>query len=101
MSLPAKRRSTAARSLDGIWISRHGIPYSSPQPFKPTSRYSINGVWRQLDGCVSIAQPAEIFGRKAVEMLIALIEKTPLSERQVVVPFELTVRGSTAAPHTQ
>lgn len=49
----------------------------------------------------TIAQPAETFGRKAVEMLIALIEKTPLQERQVVLPFELTLRGSTAAPNTQ
>lgn len=49
----------------------------------------------------TIAQPAETFGRKAVEMLIALIEKTPLPERQVVLPFELALRGSTAAPNTQ
>ncbi|QGA50811.1 MULTISPECIES: LacI family DNA-binding transcriptional regulator [Pseudomonas] len=44
----------------------------------------------------TIAQPAEIFGQKAVEMLIALIEKKPIAEQHVVLPFELTVRGSTA-----
>ncbi|MBZ9782115.1 LacI family transcriptional regulator [Pseudomonas sp. REP124] len=45
----------------------------------------------------TIAQPAEVFGQKAVEMLIALIEKKPLAERHVVLPFELALRGSTAA----
>jgi LacI family repressor for deo operon, udp, cdd, tsx, nupC, and nupG len=44
----------------------------------------------------TISQPAETFGRRAVEMLIALIEKKPIAERRVVLPFELTVRGSTA-----
>jgi len=44
----------------------------------------------------TIAQPAEVFGQQAVEMLIALIEKKPLVERHVVLPFELTLRGSTA-----
>jgi len=46
----------------------------------------------------TIAQPAEAFGQKAVEMLIALIEKKPLAQRHVVLPFELTLRRSTAAP---
>lgn len=45
----------------------------------------------------TIAQPAEMFGQKAVEMLIALIEKSPLALRHVVLPFELALRGSTAA----
>ncbi|MNL33105.1 HTH-type transcriptional repressor CytR [compost metagenome] len=45
----------------------------------------------------TIAQPAERFGQKAVEMLIALIEKKPLAQRHVVLPFELTLRQSTAA----
>ena len=45
----------------------------------------------------TIAQPAEMFGQKAVEMLIALIEKKPLAQRHVVLPFELTLRQSTAA----
>lgn len=44
----------------------------------------------------TISQPAEAFGAKAVEMLIALIEKQPLTERHVVLPFELTPRSSTA-----
>ena len=44
----------------------------------------------------TISQPAESFGEKAVEMLIALIEKQPLPERHVNLPFELTPRGSTA-----
>ncbi len=44
----------------------------------------------------TISQPAETFGQKAVEMLIALIEKKPIAERHVVLPFGLTVRGSTA-----
>lgn len=45
----------------------------------------------------TISQPAETFGQKAVEMLIALIEKKPVAQRHVVLPFELTVRGSSAA----
>ncbi|CAI8774535.1 LacI family transcriptional regulator [Pseudomonas sp. IT-347P] len=44
----------------------------------------------------TIAQPAEMFGEKAVEMLIALIEKRPLPQRHVVLPFALTKRDSTA-----
>ncbi|MDU9038068.1 LacI family DNA-binding transcriptional regulator [Pseudomonas corrugata] len=46
----------------------------------------------------TIAQPAETFGRRAVEMLIALIENKPVAERHVVLPFELTVRDSSAVP---
>ncbi len=49
----------------------------------------------------TIAQPAEAFGQKAVEMLIALIEKKPIAVRHVVLSFELTVRGSTAPWHNQ
>jgi LacI family repressor for deo operon, udp, cdd, tsx, nupC, and nupG len=45
----------------------------------------------------TISQPAESFGEKAVEMLIALIEKQPLSEKHVTLPFELTPRSSTAS----
>ncbi|WP_431145121.1 LacI family DNA-binding transcriptional regulator [Pseudomonas alvandae] len=44
----------------------------------------------------TISQPAETFGHKAVEMLIALIEKRPITQRHVLLPFELTVRGSSA-----
>jgi len=44
----------------------------------------------------TIAQPAERFGETAVDMLIALIEKQPIAERHVVLPFELAVRGSSA-----
>jgi LacI family repressor for deo operon, udp, cdd, tsx, nupC, and nupG len=46
----------------------------------------------------TISQPAEAFGQKAVQMLIALIEKKPIAQRHVLLPFELTVRGSTAVP---
>ncbi|MDC6378963.1 LacI family DNA-binding transcriptional regulator [Pseudomonas graminis] len=44
----------------------------------------------------TISQPAEAFGERAVEMLIMLIEKKPLPARHVVLPFEITARGSTA-----
>ncbi|MBC3207428.1 LacI family DNA-binding transcriptional regulator [Pseudomonas sp. SWRI111] len=44
----------------------------------------------------TISQPAEAFGEKAVEMLIALIEKQALATRHVVLPFTLTPRNSTA-----
>ncbi|WP_157831288.1 substrate-binding domain-containing protein, partial [Pseudomonas sp. 43NM1] len=44
----------------------------------------------------TITQPAEVFGQKAVEMLIALIEKQPIAQRHVVLPFEVTLRASTA-----
>ncbi|WP_053157711.1 LacI family DNA-binding transcriptional regulator [Pseudomonas sp. Pf153] len=44
----------------------------------------------------TISQPAEAFGQKAVEMLIARIENKPVAQRHVLLPFELTVRGSTA-----
>lgn len=46
----------------------------------------------------TISQPAEAFGEKAVEMLIALMDGKPVTERHLVLPFELTVRESTAAP---
>ncbi|WP_426237314.1 LacI family DNA-binding transcriptional regulator [Pseudomonas sp. TWP3-2] len=48
----------------------------------------------------TIAQPAEMFGEMAVHMLITLIEGKPLDERQRVLPFELTIRQSSAAPAT-
>lgn len=44
----------------------------------------------------TISQPAEAFGEKAVEMLIMLIDKKPIPERHVVLPFELTPRASSA-----
>lgn len=44
----------------------------------------------------TISQPAEAFGEKAVEMLIMLIDKKPIPERHVVLPFELTRRKSAA-----
>jgi LacI family transcriptional regulator, repressor for deo operon, udp, cdd, tsx, nupC, and nupG len=46
----------------------------------------------------TIAQPAEGFGRRAVEMLINLIEKKANPEQHVTLPFELTVRKSAAPP---
>lgn len=48
----------------------------------------------------TISQPAESFGRRAVEMVIALIEKQPLAERHMILPYRLTLRDSTAAPPT-
>jgi LacI family repressor for deo operon, udp, cdd, tsx, nupC, and nupG len=44
----------------------------------------------------TIAQPAESFGEQAVSMLIELIEKRPLAARHVTLPYQLTVRQSTA-----
>lgn len=46
----------------------------------------------------TISQPAELFGEKAVQMLIALIEKQPIEDRHVVLPFTLTLRESASAP---
>jgi LacI family repressor for deo operon, udp, cdd, tsx, nupC, and nupG len=45
----------------------------------------------------TIYQPAEAFGQRAVEIMIALSEDRPLgSEEHVVLPFKLVTRGSTA-----
>ncbi|MBD8479891.1 LacI family DNA-binding transcriptional regulator [Pseudomonas coleopterorum] len=44
----------------------------------------------------TIAQPAEQFGQQAVEMLISVIEKRPLAARHVTLPYQLTIRQSTA-----
>jgi LacI family repressor for deo operon, udp, cdd, tsx, nupC, and nupG len=46
----------------------------------------------------TISQPAEAFGEKSVEILIALIEKRSIIDRHVVLPFTLTLRNSTARP---
>lgn len=45
----------------------------------------------------TIAQPAEAFGRHAVEMLVAQFERKPLEATHLVLPHRLVVRGSTAA----
>lgn len=45
----------------------------------------------------TIAQPAEAFGRHAVEMLVAQFERQPLEATHLVLPHQLVVRGSTAA----
>ena len=45
----------------------------------------------------TIAQPAEAFGRHAVEMLVAQFEQRPLETPHLVLPYSLVVRGSTAA----
>ncbi|WP_434155720.1 LacI family DNA-binding transcriptional regulator [Pseudomonas sp. JZ134] len=45
----------------------------------------------------TIAQPAEAFGRHAVELMAALLEnKRPIQGRHLVLPFELVIRESTA-----
>jgi LacI family repressor for deo operon, udp, cdd, tsx, nupC, and nupG len=46
----------------------------------------------------TIAQPAEDFGRHAVEMLIDMIEKKTTPPKPVILPFELTIRESSAPP---
>ncbi len=45
----------------------------------------------------TIAQPAEAFGRHAVEMLVAQFEQRPLDTPHLILPYSLVVRGSTAA----
>lgn len=45
----------------------------------------------------TIAQPAEAFGRHAVEMLVAQLEHQPSETSHLVLPHQLIVRGSTAA----
>lgn len=45
----------------------------------------------------TIAQPAEDFGRRAVEMMVAVSENQPLAAKHLVLPFELVIRASTAA----
>lgn len=48
----------------------------------------------------TIAQPAEAFGRHAVEMLVAQFEKRPLDTPHLILPYTLVVRGSTAVATT-
>lgn len=45
----------------------------------------------------TIAQPAEAFGRHAVEMLVAQFEHRPLDTPHMILPYNLIVRGSTSA----
>lgn len=45
----------------------------------------------------TIAQPAEAFGRHAVEMLVAQFAHQPLETAHLVLPHRLVIRGSTAA----
>src|SRR5690606_20918085 len=45
----------------------------------------------------TIAQPAEAFGRHAVEMLVAQFEQRTLDTPHLILPYSLVVRGSTAA----
>jgi LacI family repressor for deo operon, udp, cdd, tsx, nupC, and nupG len=44
----------------------------------------------------TIAQPAEAFGKYAVELMAALLDKRPIENRHLVLPFELIIRQSTA-----
>lgn len=46
----------------------------------------------------TVAQPAEVFGMRAVEMLVDVIEGRSAGSVHEVLPFELRVRGSTAPP---
>lgn len=49
----------------------------------------------------TVAQPAEGFGRRAVEMLIDMIEKkTTTPPPSLILPFELTIRKSSAPQST-
>lgn len=43
----------------------------------------------------TIAQPAEAFGQRAVALLLETLAGSPPPRREVVLPFELVVRGST------
>ena len=44
----------------------------------------------------TIGQKRFEIGQRAMQMMIEVIEERPLEQRQVIVPFELIVRGSTA-----
>lgn len=44
----------------------------------------------------TVAQPAEAFGRHAVEMLVAQFGHRPLETPHLILPFNLIIRGSTA-----
>ncbi|MBB3141782.1 LacI family DNA-binding transcriptional regulator [Halomonas organivorans] len=46
----------------------------------------------------TVAQPAEAFGRRAVDMLIDILEARGQGASHVVLPYELVIRDSTAAP---
>ncbi|MGF6099321.1 LacI family DNA-binding transcriptional regulator [Pseudomonas sp. 18175] len=46
----------------------------------------------------TVAQPAELFGMRAVEMLVDVIEGRSVGGVHEVLPFELRVRASTAPP---
>lgn len=46
----------------------------------------------------TIAQPAEEFGRKAVELLLAVLEGRLSEIPHLILPFQLISRGSTAPP---
>ena len=43
----------------------------------------------------TIAQPAEAFGRTAVNLLVDLLEGKLTTTPKVIMPFELILRGST------
>lgn len=45
----------------------------------------------------TVSQPAEEFGKRAVEMLSSLIAKEPLMPRHVVLPFKVVIRESTGS----
>lgn len=49
----------------------------------------------------TVAQRPDELGRLAVERMIARVEQRRIAEREIVLPAELTVRGSTAAPAPQ
>ncbi|MEO7687899.1 MAG: LacI family DNA-binding transcriptional regulator [Sphingomonas sp.] len=49
----------------------------------------------------TIAQPKEMIGRRAVELLVDILRDTPTATRQVTLPHALVVRNSTGAPRRE
>jgi DNA-binding LacI/PurR family transcriptional regulator len=49
-------------------------------------------------GLTTVREPFHKLGNEAVEMLFSIIRGKRLSRKQVILPVELVVRGSTGAP---
>lgn len=103
LSFPRKQRPTAiacANDLSALgvmsWAKDHSVDV--PGELSVTGFDNSEVAKFNFVGLTTVKQPRKKMGKLAANMLIELINGSPLETESIVLPCELIVRGSTASP---
>ncbi len=72
--------------------------FKIPEDISVTGFDNINHAQYLDPGLTTISQPAADIGKQAMEMLLQVMDGTPLAQTEFIAPNELIVRESTAPP---